>query len=152
MKINKFNEKNKSDKEEEKNVQLLKDLLDENPISKTHDFYMFVGSDKFEETESGMYKKIIDIENMVRITGDEKSLAASQGLNMRARFQENSKVYHIWLPKEIRSEVEGKSSQSIDPWLVDLINNYKQRGSDEQGKRIFKDVKSRRDNMEKFNL
>ena len=133
-------------------IELLKDLLMENPLYDTHDFFIFLASDDFQESEGGLYKKTIDIENMVKITQDENSLAAMKGLEMRSMFQQNVKLYHIWLPKEISDEVEGKGSKSIEPWLVELINKHKVSGADEHGKQVYRDVAKRKKDIDKYNL
>lgn len=140
-------------------IGLLKDLMKENPIHKTHDFYIFIASDDFKESKDGLYKKTIDIENMVRITPDGHSVAAMQGMEMRVRFNPQSSLYHIWLPKDVRDDVEGKGSQSLEPWLVDLINEHKQKGADEHSKQVYRDVVNRREEdkkaivvADKFNL
>ena len=138
--------------EEKNNVEYLRSLLNENPLNNTHDFYLFIGHEEFKEMDNGMYKKYTDIENMVRITPDENSLAAASFLSMRAMVQPNSKIYHIWLPNDIRKDVEGKSSRSIEPWIHELIEKYKRTGSDEQGKRIAKDVKHRLNDIDSFNI
>jgi len=133
-------------------VELLDELINENPINKTHDFYIFIGRDNFIEDKDGLYKKSIDIENMVRILPDSKSIAAMQGLEMRVRFNPESSLYHIWLPKGIEDEVEGKGSNSIEPWLIDLINQHKQKGSDEHGRKVLKNVIDRKKNIIKYNI
>lgn len=153
MKINRFNEGRRTKEEMEETVQLLKDVMSENPLHTTYDFYYFVAAEKFEEDEeSGLYKKTIDIENMCRITSDEQGVLSMEGIKMRARFQENSKPYHIWLPKDVRSMVEGNGSQNIEPWLNDLIDKNKQQGSDKHGKEALKNVKQRRIDIENFNI
>jgi hypothetical protein len=136
----------------EEYIQLLDDTLRENPQYDTHDFFIFLARDEFKEAEGGMYKKTIDIENMVKITADGNSLAAMNGLERRAMVQHDVKMYHIWLPKEISDDVTGKGSNSIEPWLVDLIDKHKSRGGDEQGKRVFREVRQRRNDIDKYNL
>lgn len=134
------------------NVELLDDLLKENPLSKDNDFYIFIGHDDFKETEDGLYKKTLDIENMVRIQPDMQSLTAMKFLPLRVRFQPNSELYHIWLPIELRNEIEGKSSSMLDDYLVDLINKYKIKGIDDKGRETTRDVIKRREDIKKFNL
>lgn len=136
---------------EEDQVELLSDLIKENPLSEDHDFYMFIAGEHFSETKNGLYKKTIEIENMVRITPDKKSISAAKGLEMRIKFQHNSALYHIWLPQDIRELVEGKGS-NLEPWLVDLINKYKQRGADAHGIKVLKDVKQRKKDITKYNI
>ena len=138
--------------ENSENVDFLADLIKENPLSKDNDFYMFIGKPDFTETENGLYKKTTYIENMVRITPDENSIHSANLLHIRVKFQTDSYVYHIWLPKDIRSEVEGKGSVSMDDYIIELINKYKQKGSDEQGKKVFNDVKQRRKDINNYNL
>jgi len=133
-------------------VDILRDLLMENPLYEDNDFYLFIGRDEFKETENGMYKKVLDIENMVKITPDIQSIGAMKGLEMRARFQSESNLYHIWLPKELEEYVSGKSSQRIPSWLIDLIDKHKMKGVTTEGKKKYKDVLDRRKNIGKFNL
>ena len=146
------------EKERKEKVEILKDLLDENPLHVDHDFFMFIGRDSFIEEPDGRYKKSIEIENMVKITPDSNTIFSISGLELRARFNPESTVYHLWLPKEISEEVEGKGSYgtgpgSIEPYLVELINKYKQKGSgDDQGRQIYKDVIKRRKDVDKYNL
>lgn len=138
---------------EEVQADLLADLLSENPLSETHDFYIFLGGEKFVEDENGKYDKKLDIENMVRITPDVQSIGAMKGLQMRAMFQQGVKLYHIWLPQEIRDDIEGKGSNSLDSWLVDLIDKYKRRGDPTgEGKKVMNEVKQRKEDAKKYNL
>ena len=148
MKYIKLFEKTKEDNE----LELLSDLIDENPLSETHDFYIFLGGEKFEDDENGKYDKKLDIENMVRITPDVKSIGAMKGLQMRAMFQQGVRLYHIWLPQEIRDDVEGKG-ENLEPWLLELINKHKGFGDKEgEGRRVMKDVIQRREIAKKYNL
>jgi len=149
MKYIKLFEKTKEDND----LELLSDLIDENPLSKTHDFYIFIAGDKFEETENGLYKKTLSIENMVRITPDKASLGAMKGLQLRAEFQQDVRLYHIWLPQEIRDDVEGKGSNSLEPWLVELINKHKRFGDKEGvGKKVMNDVIQRKKDIDRYNV
>jgi len=152
--IKQFETREEEEKKKRKeNLQIFKDLFQENPLSQTHDFYMFIGRSKFIELPDGNYKKSLEIENMVRIKPDQQSLSASNGLSLRVMVQhDDSALYHIWLPKEIRKDVEGKGDHSIEPWLVDLINTHKQKGSDDHGRQVAKDIKQRRNDMDKYNL
>ena len=134
------------------NVDFIADLIKENPLSKDNDFYMFIGRPDFTETENGLYKKTVYIENMVRITPDENSIHSANLLHIRVRFQTDSQLYHIWLPKDLRSEVEGKGTGNMDEYIIELINKYKQKGTDEHGKQVYRDVKQRREDINKYNL
>lgn len=139
-------------------VELLRDTMMENPNYETHDFYIFIARDEYKEDEDGRYTKTIDIENMVKITPDAQSISAMTGMQLRVRFNADSTLYHIWLPKGLDEQVEGKGSNSIEPWLVDLINKHKMKGPDIHGKQVFKDVvqrgewKGRRKNANKYNI
>lgn len=151
-------EKKEAEKKRKHNVDILGDLLDRNPLSEDHDFYIFIGRDEFKKAEGGMYKKTLEIENMVEITPDQNSLFASAGLELRARFQGGA-VYHIWLPKDMAEFVSGKGSNSMEDWVVDLIDKYKRTGGDDQGRQIYKDVVKKRkiiddaiDSGEKYNI
>ena len=135
----------------EEKIELLGDLLTENPLSEDHDFYIFLASETFIPVKK-LFKKGLDIENMVRIQADSNSVAAMTMLEMRSRFQQDTKLYHIWLPKELRSEVEGNGGRSLEPWIVELINKYKKRGVDDEGKRITREVIQRREDIKKYNL
>lgn len=140
-------------KKDQERVDLLRDLLNENPNNETHDFYVFLASESFEEAKEGLYKKKLEIENMVRISPDYNSVGAMAGMEMRARFQSDSKLYHIWLPKEAREDIEGKGSGSMEPWLVDLIDENKLKGGgDENSRNVYNNVVQRRKDMGKFNI
>lgn len=135
-------------------VELMRDIFNDNPMHKDHDLYMFVGRDDFREDEDGRYSKSLEIENMVHINPDEESsLSVEWALKMRASVQ-GGKVYHIWLPKGITELVSGKGSGSLEPWLIDLINQHKQTG----GKKVdnvdkkLKDIRNRRNDVDKYNL
>jgi len=135
----------------EEQVDLFAELLNENPLSEDNDFYMFIAKDTFKEAKGGLYKKTLEIENMVRMTPDVQSIMASKGLEMRAMVQIDSKLYHIWLPKDIRSMVEGKGT-NLESWIVDLIDKYKMRGTTEEGKKIYRNVVDRQKNVVKYNI
>mgnify|MGYP001767121651 CR=1 FL=1 len=136
--------------EENDNDDLFDDLISENPLHDTHDFYMFLGRDKFVENEDGTYKKTLEIENMVKITKETYKYVGM--MDIRTRFQTDTKLYHIWLPKELEEEVSGKSSGKIEPYIVELIDKYKQFGADIQGIETYKMAKQRREEYKKFNL
>lgn len=77
------------------NLDLFQEIYDENPLKDTHDFYVFIAKYDFKEVENELYKKVLVIENMVRITPDEKSINAMNMLSLRAQFQNDSSLYHI---------------------------------------------------------
>ena len=134
-------------------MEVIEDFYDE--IKKDRqgeDLYLFIGSDDFVETKNGMYKKTVDIENMVRITPDEKSIGAIRGMSLRAKFVSKT-LYQIWLPEELRDQVEGKGSVEMNEYLVDIINKYKTISrSTEESRKIMSDAKKRQEDKSKFGL
>jgi len=132
-------------------LELFKQIYDENPDKDTHDFYMFLSKSEFVELPNGDYRKVPGIENMVRITPDKKSLGNMKGLSMRAHFT-NAGLYQIWLPKEVRDEVENKNYHNIDIWLLELIGKHRRPGSDNHGRKVFNDVKDRLSSVQLYNL
>lgn len=139
-------EKEKAEKKKE-NDELFQQLIDENPLSKDHDFYFFIGGDEFKENKDGSYRKTLDIENMVRITPETYTYVNM--MEMRARFQQDKKLYHIWLPVLLREEVEGKGSRSMDEWLIEIIDKYKMRGGTDYGKQVYRDILKTRERAKK---
>lgn len=143
-----MNEDYRSDRErrekekKQEELEIFKAVYNKNPNKETHDFYLFVAKPEFIEEDDGRFRKILGIENMVRITPDQESLGNMKGMQMRAQFTQQT-LYHIWLPKEIREEVEGKGFESIEPWLLELITKHAEKGSDEYGRDIYKDVSSK---------
>jgi len=135
----------------EEQIELLAELLAENPLSEDHDFYMFIAKENFTEAKGGLYKKTIAIENMVRMTPDAQSIVAANGLEKRVMFQHDSGLYHVWLPVELRDEVEGNGT-NLDPWLVDIIDKYKMKGSDAHGRQVYNNVIDRKKNVIKYNI
>ena len=89
---------------------------------------------------------------MVRITPDFHSVSSMAGLQIRSKFQIDSKLYQIWLPKGVRDDVEGKCSSDMETWLVELIDKNKKFGSDEHGKKVYNDTVQRRKDISKFNI
>ena len=148
----KYIKKFEAKKSTEELIELLEALLNENPLHNTHDFYIFIGRDEFKEGKNGKYTKSLEIENMVKIKSDASSLDAMSFMQMRARFQGDSTLYHIWLPKNIENQISGKGSNRIDPKLIKLINKNKRSGSDSHGKQALNDVMQRIKNVNKFNI
>lgn len=148
-------ERERRRKRQEDQKDLARELLDENPMFEENDLYMFVGRDDFREDKDGRYTKTLEIENMVKVE-PETANQTGWGLNMRAQIQ-GGKVYHIWLPKELEDMVSGKGSNSLDDWLVNLINQHKQSASDIKGQKLdvekrLKDIRDRKNDMDKYNL
>lgn len=136
----------------EEQIDLLKDLINENPLHIDHDFYVFLGKYDFIEEKDGRYKKTLEIERMIKITPDEKSIKMMAGLQQRSLFQTDSKLYNIWLPKHMERIVAFKGTDELDDFIIDFIDKYKNQGSDQYGKDVFNKVQQRRININKYNL
>ena len=136
----------------EEQIELLNDLINENPLHKDNDFYMFIGRNEFKEDIDGRFRKTLEIERMIKITPDEKSINSMIGLQTRSKFSSDSKLYNIWLPKYIEDDIAFKGSSELDEYLIELIDKYKNQGTDQYGKEVFNNVQQRRINTKKYNL
>lgn len=136
----------------EEQIELLNDLINENPLHKDNDFYMFIGRNEFKEDIDGRFRKTLEIERMIKITPDEKSINLMNGLRKRSLFQTDSKLYNIWLPKFMEDDVVFKGSHDLDDNIIEIIDKYKNQGSDQHGKDVFNNVQQRRTNIKKYNL
>lgn len=136
----------------EEQIDLLNDLINENPLHIDHDFYVFLGKYIFIEEKDDRYRKTLEIERMIKITPDEKSIKMMVGLQQRSLFQTDSKLYHIWLPKYMEEEVAFNGTDELDDIIIDFIDKYKNQGSDEYGVDVFNKVQQRRTNIKKYNL
>jgi hypothetical protein len=133
-------------------IELLNDLINENPLHKDHDFYIFIGKNNFIEEEDGKFRKTLEIERMIKITPDEKSIMSMNGLRQRSLFQTDSKLYNIWLPKHMEEDVAFKGTDELEDFIIDFIDKYKNQGSDEYGVDVLNKVQQRRTNIKKYNL
>jgi len=106
------------------NKDLFKQLFDENPNKDTHDLYVFLSTDEFIKLPDDNYKKVLGIEKMNRITPDKQGMNAIAGMDMRAKFQSNIKMYGIWMPKDVRDMVDNKGYQEIEDWLLKTIGEH----------------------------
>jgi hypothetical protein len=97
-------------------------------FDKENDRFIFIGRPAFrEEPEgSGNFKKTLEIENLVKIDRfDPESHRAAEIMQLRAKQQGgDSSLYMVVLPAGV---ITTKTTTSIDPWLVDLINQHKTR-------------------------
>ena len=113
------------------------ELYEENPLKDTHFFYGFIYKDGYKESPegSGNYKKTSDIEQMYKI--DSSNFNDLKGMKMRASFTDQQFAV-IWFPKEM--DINGKSSDDMDLWLIDLIIKHRstQHGN---GKKVFDKLK-----------
>jgi len=102
------------------------EFYDSNPLSKTHDFFAFLYNDGFKEDGegSGNYKKVIDIEKMHKV--EREHVSDLQGMFLRARFS-NQNVGLIWWPKEGSDMIDGKNSEEMDFYLIDLIMKHRSK-------------------------
>lgn len=70
------------------------------------DMYAFLAKDKFIETKDGMYKKDLEIESLNKIDQFSKEGQYSLSmLNIRARFQQDVKLFYIWTRKDLFEDV-----------------------------------------------
>lgn len=149
--IQKFESYSKSD---EKTFQ---ELMEMNPNSKYNDLYAFLYKDEFVEDDDGKYIKTLGIENMVRITPDKQGMFNIQGLQLRSGFQPHLNYHQIWLPKDIRDEVEGKGYKEIDPFILNAIKDKIKEKKPKQklvnDLDLFrKDIEDKLNDIEKYNL
>ncbi len=133
-------------------LDLFKQVYSENPNKDTHDFYTFISRDEFLELPDGNYKKVPGIEKMIRITPDEESMNSMRGMYIRSKFDTKSDTFHIWLPNEIRKDLDGEGYQNIETWLLDLIGENMIKGGDKFGREVMNNVINRAKEIEKYNL
>jgi hypothetical protein len=112
------------------------DTYTANPLHKTHDFFVFIYKDGFRELDDGNYKKIMDIENMHKITPD--NFKDMTGMYFRASMTEQ-KVGVIWWPKEGSELIDGKSSNNMDLYLIDLIEKHMSKDH-KTGRDVYKKI------------
>jgi len=118
------------------NKELFTDTYKSNPLHTTHDFFVFIYKKGFKELDDGNYKKIMDIEKMHKITPD--NFNDMRGMGMRANMTQQ-KIGVIWWPKEGSEEIEDKSSQEMDFWIIDLIEKHMSKDH-ENGRKVYNKV------------
>lgn len=97
-----------------------------NQRDKDKDCYVFLARDGFREDEKGNYKKFLDIENMFKIDiYDSTSYQTINSMLLRSKFNSDSKLWMIWLPKDFFSSEENRVNPN--DYQLELINKYKEK-------------------------
>jgi hypothetical protein len=97
---------------------------DQEKQDEENELFVFIGRPGFKETKDGNYRKMLEIERLVKIdrfSSEHHQMVAM--MKLRARVQgENSEVYQITLPA-------GMVDDTTNPpdWLVTLIDEHKTR-------------------------
>ena len=113
-------------KDLDKKVKLLVKKMnrDENTIERDEDFdcFAFIGREKFVKKDDDSYKKSLEIENLFKVDiYSKEDLSSVEMMKMRATIQGGgSRVYFIWIPKDVIKEDE-----DIPEWMIDLIDSKK---------------------------
>jgi len=103
-------------------------MLKNNPMSKSHDLFIFIYKEGFKENDSGSYNKTLEIERMIKVTVD--NYKSMNMINIRAQINLGS-VGTIWWPKDAIEMIDDKSSDDMELWLIDTIEKHM---VDKQGK------------------
>jgi len=107
-------------------------MLKNNPMTKTHDLFIFIYKEGFKENENGSYDKTLDIERMIKLTIE--NYKSMNGIYMRAQINMGY-VGFIWWPKDATELIEDKSSDDMDLWLLDTIEKHMIDKNDTQTKK-----------------
>jgi antitoxin component YwqK of YwqJK toxin-antitoxin module len=98
------------------------------------DIYVFVGSDEFKETRNGLYKKVFDIERLMKVSVDDWKDTKDYGRNkdeiwwMRLRASSNNKqLYKISAHKGLLDEYDGETGSEIPEFILSAIDEKKER-------------------------
>jgi len=108
-----------------------------NPMSKTHDLFIFIYKEGFKENESGSYDKTLDIEKMNKVTTE--NYKSMNGIYMRARVN-NADVATIWWPKDATDLIINKSSDDMELWLLDTIEKHMIKKMSDDDKKRYNDM------------
>jgi hypothetical protein len=124
-KITKYNSK-----EIDKMCSLINMNLQKTPETierdKNNDCYLFIARRGFREREDGSYEKFLDIENMFKVNiYDESTYQTISMMRLRTRFNSESSLYMIWLPKDFFHS-ENERIQPND-YQLELIDKYKEK-------------------------
>lgn len=91
-----------------------------------NDCLVFNASYQFIETDGGVYKKVLNIERIIKIDiYDVADLKMVNMMKMRTRFQNDLETYMIWVPKS--SFDEYIESNEFPDYILDLIDQKKSR-------------------------
>jgi hypothetical protein len=97
------------------------------------DTYVFVGSDEFKETRRGSYKKVFDIERLMKVSVDDWKDTKDYGLShiikmMRLRASSNNKqLYKISTHKGLLDDYDGETGSEIPDYILMSIDEKKER-------------------------
>lgn len=93
---------------------------------KSSDCYVFIARDGFKEDENGNYQKFLDIENLFKINiYDTSSYQTISMMRMRTRFNSDSKLWMVWLPKDFFDSDNNRISPN--PYQLEIIDKYKEK-------------------------
>lgn len=97
------------------------------------DTYVFVGSDEFKETRKGSYKKVFDIERLMKVslddwrdTGDWILGAMIKMMKLRAGAN-NKQLFKISAHKGLLDDYEGKTGSEMPDYILSSIDGKKER-------------------------
>jgi len=124
-------------------------IYQENPLHKTHDFFVFIYEDGFKELPNGDYKKTLDIENMHKITED--NFKDMKMMKLRTIFIDK-KIGVIWWPKGGIDMIDGKSSNDMSLSTVELIRKHMSKYNRKKSIEIVNMVKDRISSVDIFNI
>lgn len=97
------------------------------------DTYVFVGSDEFKETRKGSYKKVFDIERLMKVSVDDWKDTRDYGLGamikmMRLRASTNNKqLFKISADKGLLDDYEGETGSEMPEFILMSIDQKKER-------------------------
>lgn len=97
------------------------------------DTYVFVGSDEFKETRKGSYKKVFDIERLMKVSVDDWKDTRDYGLShiikmMRLRASSNNKqLFKISAHKGLLDDYDGETGSEIPDYILMSIDQKKER-------------------------
>jgi hypothetical protein len=103
------------------------------PKNSKIDTYVFIGSDEFVEAGGGKYKKMFDIERLMKVSADNWKDISDYGfggmiLMMRLRASANNKgLYKITANKGLLDEYEGKTGSEMPDYILSAINQKKEK-------------------------
>jgi hypothetical protein len=103
------------------------------PKNSKIDTYVFIGSDEFVEVGEGKFKKMLDIERLMKVSVDNWKDISDYGFGgmikmMILRANANNKqLYKITANKGLLDEYEGKSGSEMPDYILSAINQKKEK-------------------------
>jgi hypothetical protein len=97
------------------------------------DTYVFVGGDEFKETRKGSYKKVFDIERLMKVSVDDWKDTRDYGIGamikmMRLRAGANNKqLFKISAHKGLLDDYEGETGSEMPDYILMSIDQKKER-------------------------